>query len=250
MPKWFIVEGLVKIMILSKHIGDSTKEIPSVINDVKMWLFDPPYNIGFKYDAIKDNKTEKEYLDFIYKTCKNMFSRSSDNSSMFFVNYPEIAARLLVKIESTGWKLNQWLTWVYPSNIGFSKNKFTRASRGVLWFTKGNPIVDIKAVQQPYKNPNDKRIKQKIANGSKGVNLYDYWNINLRKNVSKGFKGYSNQLPFELIKRMILTTTKQNDIVADLNAGSGSLYEVSKEHNRNCHLMDINPGCLKIWESI
>jgi len=237
-------------MILSQYIGDSTQELPASINNVKMWLFDPPYNIGFKYDAIKDNKSKNEYEDFIFKTCKNMLSRSCDNSSMFFVNYPEIAARLLHIIESSGWVLHQWITWVYPSNIGVSKYKFTRASRAVLWFTKGKPDINMKGVQQPYKNPNDKRVKELIENGSKGVNLYDYWEVNLRKNVSKGFKGYSNQLPVELIKRMILTTTHENDVVADLNAGAGSLYEVSKEYNRGCHLMDINPLCLKIWEGI
>jgi len=228
-------------------ICDSTKPLHDAVGNVKMWLFDPPYNIGFKYDNVNDKKTQDDYEKFIFDTCQNMFMRSCDDSSMFFVNYPEISARLLSTIESSGWTLKQWITWCYPSNIGMSNKRFTRASRAVLWFVKGDPSIDIKAVQQPYKNPNDKRIKERIANGSKGVNLYDYWEINLRKNVSKGFKGYANQLPVELVKRMILTTTNENDVVGDLNAGGGTLEEVAKITGRNSIMCDINPNCLELW---
>ena len=108
----------------------------------------------------------------------------------------------------------------------------------------------MKSLQQPYKNPKDKRIKLQISKGSKGVNFYDWWEINLRKNVSKGFKGYFNQLPFELINRIIQLTTIEGDVVGDIMAGSGSTYEVCKEINRKCWLNDINKNCFEIWSEI
>ena len=48
------------------------------------------------------------------------------------------------------------------------------------------------------------------------------------KNVSKGFKGYYNQLPNALVERIILLTTKEHEVVADLMAGSGSHFAISK----------------------
>ena len=36
-----------------------------------------------------------------------------------------------------------------------------------------------------YKNLNDKRIKARIAAGKTGAKLYDWWEINQVKNVSK-----------------------------------------------------------------
>jgi len=82
------------------------------------------------------------------------------------------------------------------------------------------------------------------------VNFYDWWEINLRKNVSKGFKGYFNQLPVELVRRMILLTTEEGEWVGDLTAGAGTTLEVAKEIGRYCWLNDINTECLEIWRGI
>ena len=84
-----------------------------------------------------------------------------------------------------------------------------------MWLTKDNPKIYIDRVLQPYKNLNDKRIKENIANGRKGTHLYDWWQINLVKNVSKQKHNYTNQIPQELLKRLIFTTTDELDLVAD-----------------------------------
>ena len=216
---------------------------------IRTWVFDPPYNIGYDYAGVIKDKNDS-YFEDMKSMCEIMKRNSKYNANLFLIIYPEIAARLLPFIESTGWKLKQWISWVYPSNIGMSKNRCTTASRAVLWFTIGNPVTYMDATQQPYKNPNDKRIKERIANGSRGVNFYDWWEINLRKNVSKGFKGYFNQLPFELVKRIVLLTTQEKEWVGDLTAGAGTTWEVSKELNRSCWLNDINKQCLDIWSEI
>ena len=175
-------------------IGNATK-ITTLERDVNLWIFDPPYNIGYRYKKVGDSLPWNEYEDLISKSCLNMLKHSHHNASLVMINYPSQSARLLPIIEDSGWTLHQMIAWVYPSNIGMSKKKFTTASRAVLWFVKGEPKTYIDRVLQPYKNPNDKRIKERIANGSKGVHLYDWWNINLRKNTSKGFVGWYNQLP-------------------------------------------------------
>ena len=218
-------------------------------NKIRTWIFDPPYNIGYDYGGIIDDRSDS-YEDEISIMCKNMMKCSTQDPNLFLIIYPEIAARLLPRIEHAGWSLKQWITWVYPSNIGMSGKKCTTASRAVLWLIRGNPPTYMKSVQQPYKNPNDKRIKELIARGSQGVNFYDWWNINLRKNVSKGFKGYYNQLPTELVKRIILLTTLEGEWVGDITAGAGTTWEVAKEINRHCWLNDLNPDCREIWGAI
>ena len=55
---------------------------------------------------------------------------------MFLINYPEIIAELFQTIKLTNWNIHQWISWVYPSNIGHSKRKFTTAHRSILWLTK------------------------------------------------------------------------------------------------------------------
>tara|TARA_B100001250_G_scaffold89382_1_gene74132 strand:+ start:190 stop:900 length:711 start_codon:yes stop_codon:yes gene_type:complete len=230
-------------------IADSSESITSLHPGIRTWIFDPPYNIGYDYGGVITDRSES-YESEIGAMAANMRRNSTYHANMFLVIYPTIASRLLPAIEGVGWSLKQWITWVYPSNIGMSNRRCTTASRAVLWFTSGEPETYMKADQQPYKNPNDKRIKERIANGSKGVNFYDWWEINLRKNVSKGFKGYFNQLPTELVKRMILLTTQEGEWVGDLTAGAGTTWEVAKEIGRSCWLNDLNPECQEIWEAI
>jgi DNA modification methylase len=218
---------------------------------ITTWLFDPPYNIGFRYSKnVNDNLTKDDYSKFISQSVENMFNHTKDNGSLFIIHYPDIISRLIPLIEDSGWILHQWITWVYPSNIGHSKKRFTKASRCVLWFVKGEPKINIRAITQPFKNPNDKRIKVLIANGQKGVALYDYWEINMRKNVSKGYAGWFNQLPFELVKRIILVSSDENDWIGDLVAGGGTLLEVGLAHNRNVLQNDIDSKALVIWNSV
>ena len=218
---------------------------------IKTWIFDPPYNVGFKYGSkVNDNKTDEDYFNFITESAQKMFEMGEKDSNLFYINYPEKAAKTLESFESKGWTLKQWITWVYPINTGRSNIKCTRASRAVLWFTKGSPETNMKANLQPFRNPNDKRIKQKIEKGITGTHLYDWWEINIRKNVSKGYVSYYNQLPNEIIERIIKITTNENDVVGDLMAGSGSHIEPCIRNKRIPYMNDIDEKAPKIWQNI
>lgn len=220
------------------------------IPPVKCWVFDPPYNIGYKYGSkVNDSLSWNDYSSMIQKSVNNMYL-NTEEGHLFMINYPIQTSRLLHVIESTGWNLKQWITWVYPSNVGHSKKKFTTASRVITWFVKGNPDYNIRATLQPFKNPNDKRIKERIANGQRGVAHYDWWHINMRKNVSKGYAGWANQLPLELVERIILTTTNDNDLVGDMMAGGGTTLEACIKLNRYCWMNDIDERALDIWREI
>lgn len=219
-------------------------------NNIQTLIVDPPYNIGFNYKGgYKDNLKKHEYETLIYEMLLKSYENINDDGSLFIINYPEIIANLFITIEQTQWQFHQWINWIYPANIGFSKQKFTRASRCILWLTKGNPKVYIDRVTQPYRNPNDKRIKQHIANGRTGTHLYDWWEVNLVKNVSKQKNDYTNQIPEEILKRLILTTTDEQDLVADPMCGTGSTLITANKLNRNGWGCDINSNLQELWDS-
>lgn len=76
---------------------------------------------------------------------------------------------------------------------------------------------------QPYKNLNDKRIKQQIAKGRKGTPLYDWFSdINIVKNVSKEKTAHPCPIPIALMERIITLLTDEGDIVVDPFMGSGT----------------------------
>ena len=72
----------------------------------------------------------------------------------------------------------------------------------ILWLTKKEPKIYIDRVSQPYKNPTDRRMKKLIESGRTGTNLYNWWEINLVKNVSKDKELYVNQIPREVFKKV------------------------------------------------
>ena len=76
---------------------------------------------------------------------------------------------------------------------------------------------------------NDKRIKKRISEGKTGAKLYDWWEINQVKNVSKEKTVHPCQIPELLIERIILTTANPGQIIIDVFAGSGTTSKVAQE---------------------
>lgn len=68
---------------------------------------------------------------------------------------------------------------------------------------------------------NDKRIKERIARGKIGCKMYDWWNVNQVKNISKQKTRHPCQMPVEVMKNIIATLP--NDVtVIDPFCGSGT----------------------------
>ena len=127
---------------------------------------DPPFNIGYHYNSYKDNMDEEQYYSFL-----------DDVLSMYYIpfvviHYPEALYKLSFQV---GVFPERVVSWVYNSNTA-------KQHRDIAFF---GIKPDFRKVTQPYKNPNDKRIKERIAEGKTGCKLYDWWEINQVKNVSK-----------------------------------------------------------------
>lgn len=242
-----------------KLINDDFRNIDWPEN-IQTIIVDPPYNIGFNYKSnfknkltnnkhsYKDKLTNIEYKELIYNMLEKSYTNSTENSSLFLINYPEIIAELFETIKQTDWQVYQWINWVYPTNQR-AKYKFTRASRCVLWLTKENPKLHIDAVTQPYRNPTDPRVKKHIENGKTGTHLYDWWDINIVKKGSKQHLGYVNQIPEELLKRLILTTTDEQDLVVDPMCGTGSTLITATKLNRTGWGCDSNDDLQELWDN-
>jgi len=187
-----------------------------IIDDLKFdyVITDPPYNVGYDYPDYKDSLNSGEYIELLSPLNKY---------SSVMIHYAEAFCGDVG--EAMG-KPNRCVSWCYSSNL-------PRQSRTIAWF---GCSPDFTKVKQPYKNPTDKRIKKLIENGSEGSRLYDWWNdIQLVKNVSKEkAQGFTNQIPVQLLERIILLTTKPGDTILDPFFGSGSLYFACKNTGRKC----------------
>ena len=174
-------------------------------------ITDPPYNQGYHYDSYNDNLNEEDYIELLSKI----------PVPCVIIHYPEETINILPKAIKA--KCEQVVSWVYNSNTG-------KQSRLISWW---GCKPDFKKIRQPYKNPNDKRIAKRIAAGYDGAKLYDWWEIEQVKNVSEEKTIHPCQIPEEVIQKIILTTAKENDLIIDVFAGSGTTLIVAKKLGYN-----------------
>lgn len=227
------------------------KKIPDDLR-VKLFLTDPPYNIGHKYGNVSDKIPNDEYLKLIRNVLDSAYQAADDSAHFFMIHYPEAIAKMWpILTEETGWKFHQWITWTYPSNIGHSKKKWTNASRAIIWLQKREgenpPTFYPKRIIRPYQNPWDTRVKRLIKSGQKGCSLYNWWEINLVKNVNKEKSDYSNQIPQVLLERIIRSTTDVGDLVADPFSGTYSTMKAALRTGRLGWGCDLNKETKQYW---
>lgn len=172
---------------------------------------DPPFNVGYKYNTYKDKMSEENYREMLY----DIFSYVNPS---VVIHYPEQLYQLAVDI---GRPPTRVVSWVYNTN-----NR--RQHRDIAFF---GITPDFKRVLQPYKNPNDKRIKRLIANGSMGTPIYDWWNINIVKNVSKEKTAHPCQMPLQVMKN-IIGVLPDDYIIIDPFMGSGTTGVACRQLNR------------------
>lgn len=171
---------------------------------------DPPFNIGYHYREYKDRLSEQDY----YTMLETIFK-----PPCVIIHYPEALHKFSIK---TGIAPDKVVSWVYNSNTG-------KQHRDIAFY---GIKPDFRKVLQPYKNPNDKRIRALIEKGKKGARLYDWWNINQVKNVSSDKADHPCQMPLEVMSNIIGILPEDYTII-DPFLGSGTTGLACKQLNRD-----------------
>jgi len=112
--------------------------------------------------------------------------------------------------------------------------RFTNATETLIWAVKNK-----KAKKYTF----NKEYAKKVGIGSVGANV---WVLPLcwgkeRIRDKEGKKLHSTQKPIELLKRVILTSTKEGDLILDPVAGTGTTGYVAHALKRDFIMIEINP---------
>lgn len=202
--------------------GDCLDILPT-IKEKFIIVTDPPFNVGYHYNDYKDNMVADEY----YEMLKQVFQYSP----FVVIHYAEEIYKIAFQAGDFPEKV---VSWVYNSNT-------TKQHRDIAFF---GVKPDFKKYGQPYKNPNDKRIAKRIADG-KSARLYDWWEINQVKNVSKDKTEHPCQMPLEVMKR-IVAILPDDYVIVDPFAGSGTTGVACKELGRKCILIEQDEKYIEI----
>lgn len=167
---------------------------------------DPPFNIGYRYAGYNDKMSADEYMQMLVDV--------TSLTPSVVIHYPEsLHALSIAKAEAP----KRVVSWVYNSNTA-------KQHRDIAFY---GITPDFRRIKQPYKNPNDKRIKQRIAQG-KGARLYDWWDVNQVKNIARCKTAHPCQMPFEVMKRTIGVLPDGIGVIEPFS-GSGTTLVACKE---------------------
>ena len=208
-----------KNMIYNKDYKEVIKELDK---ENTLIITDPPYNVNWKYDTYKDNISEEDYSElFPY----------FQGYKFVIIHYIEDIIKYVVPYLGTP---NKVVQWIYNSNM-------RRHHRSIAFF---NCKPDFSKVNQ---EPKVFRSDKGMVIGQK-VNIYDWWNINLVKNVSSEKEDYTNQIPEKVIGNIIKTTAK-NEVIFDPFMGSGTTLAVASKLGHKYIGCDISPKAYEITKN-
>lgn len=203
--------------------GDAIEVLKTLPTEDFITLTDPPYNQGYHYENGGDDLPEEEYIKLL-----SVIKRPA-----IVIHYPEETINILPKILG---KCDDVIAWVYPSNTGKQHRLIS------FWGLK----PDRSKVKQPYKNLEDKRIIERMANGAEGADSYDWLEINQVKNVSEEKTDHPCQIPVHLVEKVLLMSTKEGDTVFDPFGGSGTTAVACANLKRNYICIEKEPKYVKI----
>jgi len=213
-----------KKMIYKKDFREIIKNLDKEKTPI---ITDPPYNVGWKYDTYKDKVSEDDYL--------KLFSHFK-GFRFVVIHYIEDIIKYVVPTMGVPTKVVQW---IYNSNMG-------KQHRSIAFF---NCKPDFSKVLQSYKNPYHPRILKRIANGSKGSRLYDWWNIKMVMGHVAEKENYSNQIPEKVISNIIKIVAQENDIIFDPFMGTGTTPAVSSKLGYKYIATDISEKAYNITKN-
>lgn len=222
-------------------------------NSVELIIADPPYNIlPEEWDTFKN---EKEYFNFMYNWIKKSFDKLIDGGTIYIFNNSYNSAKLIPILEEIGYVFRDWIVWYKKDGFNWTKNKFVNNQETILFFTKGsNYFFNSEAVRIPYSSIDRiKHASQKgiLKNGKRwfpnpnGKLCTNVWEFTSDRHINK-VRGkivkniHPTPKPEALIERMILASSKENDLVLDLFSGTGTTTIISIKNKRNSLGCELN----------
>jgi DNA modification methylase len=222
--------------------GDCVEELKKFPDgSIDLIFADPPYNMRLKNALYRPDNTKVdgvddawdkfssfgEYDDFCAAWLAECRRVLKDTGSIWVIgSYHNIFRVGAIMLNLGFWILND-VTW-YKTNPmpNFLGTRFTNATETLVWCSKG---------EEHKKYTFNHRVMKKYNGGKQMTSV---WKIGLcigdeRLKGSGGKKAHSTQKPEELLKRVILSTTKQGDLVLDPFFGTGTSGAVAKKLKRN-----------------
>jgi len=207
-------------------------------NSIDTILFSPPYNKkGFRggkrtstklwdkanidYATYDDNMPEAAYQAWQIDIMNECHRIIKPTGSIFYQhkirNWARKGSHPMEWLSKVNAQFYQEIIWHRKNTMAMDERYLFSTTERIYWFCKDKPTVYKQQVAEEYKS--------------------DVWVITPQRQ-----QGHPAPFPEQLAENCVLLTTKENDIVYDPFAGSGTTLVVSERLNRTSIGTEIDPA--------
>ena len=236
--------------------GDSVEVMKNLNNEsVDLVFADPPYNIK-KADWDRFD-SQQEYTDWSINWIKEAARILKPTGSLYVCGFSEILAD--IKLPAMKFFDNcRWIIWHYKNKASLV-NDWGRSHESILHFRKSKKFrLNIDDVRIPYsehtlKYPtHPQALTSQYGNGKQylwepnpnGAKPKDVLEIPTTCNGMHEKSPHPTQKPEELLRKIILASSHQGDLVFDPFLGSGTTVVCAEQLKRKWLACDITPDYL------
>ncbi|MFO1530726.1 MAG: site-specific DNA-methyltransferase [Kiritimatiellia bacterium] len=201
----------------------------------------PPYNLGKEYEARQALDLYLSEQEHVLRECHRVLKMSG---SLFWQvgafseqgQLIPLDIKFFPILEKLGMQPRNRIVWIRQHGL-HARNKFSARHETLLWFTKSNDYkFSLERIRVPQKYQNKKYHKgdkrgQFSCNPS-GKNPGDIWAFRNVKHNHEEQTIHPCQFPEDLIARVVLSTTVENDVVYDPYMGTGTVAVVARDEGR------------------
>lgn len=219
-----------------KLINDDTFEALKKFKTktIDMIFADPPYFLssngitcsGGKMVSVNKGEWDKsiniqQKHEFNKKWIKECYRVLKDNGTIWISGTLHNIYSIGMALEEEGFKIINNITWQKtnpPPNLACKT--FTHSTETILWARKDLPKVKYKFNYELMKELNNNK------------QMKDVWTTSLTKSSEKRQGKHPTQKPLEILEKIILASTNENDIILDPFCGSSTTGIASIKLNR------------------
>ena len=236
--------------------GDCVQFLEAIPDETfQLIVTSPPYNLGKEYEKRIHIDDYVQQQRRVIRACVRALKRTG--SICWEVgNYVDdgtiipLDAILFPVFRELGLQCRNRIVWHFEHGLHCSR-RFSGRYETILWFTKSDDyLFDMDAVRVPQKYPGKKHFKGPKAGqyscNPLGKNPGDLWVIpNVKSNHVEKTE-HPCQFPVELVERLVLSLTRQDDWVFDPFLGTGTSVIAAVRHGRRGAGAEVVPKYIKI----
>ena len=214
-------------------------------NSIDLIFADPPYNLsgnalkwignktGGDWNMVNENWdrfSNAGYLKFTENWIKGCSKVLKKSGSIYVASSYHNLAEIIMALKQLNFKINNIITW-YKTNAmpNMTKRVFTHSTEFVVWAVKGSGWT--------FNYETAKEINPEKQKDGKIKQMRDLWKMPLvqgkeRIRSKNGKALHPTQKPEEMLKRIILTCSNENDTVLDPFLGSGTTAVIAQKFGR------------------